>query len=140
VHTHGGTNLGYINENLGDSVSGVGISVLTNQDSISNNLLLNGLVKALHKVTINPPVTSVGDMPNGQLFSICPNPASGTVRITGTKEGIVHFYDLTGRMVLRHDPGMGQPIEISSLPPGTYLVRLSTPEGLMPGSAKLVVN
>jgi D-alanyl-D-alanine carboxypeptidase len=63
VISHGGTNIGFINENIADPVSGVAISVLTNQDSISNNILLTQLVRALHKITID--IETVG----GILFN-----------------------------------------------------------------------
>ncbi|KAK6021693.1 hypothetical protein OSTOST_12629 [Ostertagia ostertagi] len=48
VYTHGGTAPGAINENLADSVTGVCISLLTNQDSANNNMLFNGVDSGKH--------------------------------------------------------------------------------------------
>ena len=47
VVSHGGTNFGFINDNIHDKTSGVSITVLTNQDSVSNGILLNVLIRAL---------------------------------------------------------------------------------------------
>lgn len=58
VYEHGGTNVGFISENLVDSISGVCISVLTNQDSIKNDVLLLKVVGALHKITLDMPLTT----------------------------------------------------------------------------------
>src|SRR5690606_24465461 len=40
IVSHGGTNIGFINDNLHEKASGVSITMLTNQDSISNSILL----------------------------------------------------------------------------------------------------
>ena len=79
VWSHGGTNIGFINENIADPTTGVGISVLTNQDSVSNNILLNQLVKALHKVNIEE-FTGIAEAAEVE-FSIHPNPAADVVNL-----------------------------------------------------------
>ena len=56
-------------------------------------------------------------------FAIYPNPAHGTLHITGAAGGSVRILDLTGREVLHSSIAEGQ-VDISAVPPGSYLVRL----------------
>lgn len=49
---HGGTNFGFVNNNIVDSNSGICITVLTNQDSIDEDVLLFDLIANLHKVVL----------------------------------------------------------------------------------------
>lgn len=126
VYSHGGTNVGYINENIGDPVSGVGISVLTNQDSIGNNILLNQIVNALHKITINPPQdpTLVGRYGTGELINIFPNPSRGIINISGLEAGsLLKIYNLSGQEVFSEKLYSLSNINISHLPAGIYICR-----------------
>jgi hypothetical protein len=64
-------------------------------------------------------------------FRIFPNPASEYIQIT-SPHGIsgVDMLDAQGRKVLScHQPGESLKIDISSLSPGTYLVRVTTDSG-----------
>ncbi len=125
VWSHGGTNVGSINENIGDPVSGVGISVLTNQDSISNSILLNSVVKELHKVTMDPMIgiAEAEVVP----FSVYPNPTAQVFYIDRAKGGLVDLvvYDRIGRVVMEAPSiATGAPVDISMLPSGSYVVEL----------------
>lgn len=80
VYEHGGTGVGFINENLADSVTGICISVLTNQDSADNDVLLYQVVSALHRVTNNPP-TAIRELSNTLNISMYPNPAHSTLQV-----------------------------------------------------------
>jgi D-alanyl-D-alanine carboxypeptidase len=132
IYSHGGTNIGFINENLADSVSGVGISVLTNQDSIDNNILLGELVAALHKVTINPPL-AVKDIASADHNLVTyPNPARGSFSIAGMTEGkaaALSIYDFTGRQVLTRQISSYRNIQLPVLSDGMYTVKLATSDG-----------
>ncbi|RYZ55414.1 MAG: T9SS type A sorting domain-containing protein [Sphingobacteriales bacterium] len=127
VYSHGGTNLGFINENIADSISGVGISVLTNQDSVSNSIISTRLVAALHKVTINPPL-SVGDLAAAARLQIYPNPASGNISISGVPSGLqvkLELFDMTGRLVFGQESNQATNITLPELQKGMYLVRVT---------------
>ena len=129
-YSHGGTGLGFINENIADSVTGVTISVLTNQDSIDNNLLLTRLVSALHKVSLNPP-TAVHAPGNDLVVKVFPNPASQFLAIE-TKEN-----DITAWLVNTVGQQVSQAVSfdqkttmsIASLPAGNYYLMLQQKGG-----------
>lgn len=123
-YSHGGTNLGFINENVADPITGVTISVLTNQDSISNSILLNKVVHALHKVTLQQP-TAITEV-NVHQLNLYPNPANDVVYITSHQPVLnaqVIVYDITGRLVMKNDL-MENSIDVSQLPNGCYVLKL----------------
>ena len=61
-----------------------------------------------------------------------PNPTSGNIYFEGIIDGMVTVYDGSGRMVLSlREAGSG--IEVRHLPPGLYLVRAETHEGIYIG-------
>lgn len=124
VYEHGGTNLGFINENLADSATGVTISVLSNQDSIDNNKLLNGIVKALHKVTINPP-TAIEDVSVLAGWNIWPNPAKNVLHLSAKERAGYIIYDVTGKAI-QHGLIMAghNQLSIAALNPGLYVIRI----------------
>ena len=70
----------------------------------------------------------------GPQFSLSPNPASGTVTVE-TAEGaeMVEIVDMAGCVVhsqaTPHSAPQPLTLDISALPSGVYLVRLSTPQG-----------
>jgi D-alanyl-D-alanine carboxypeptidase len=131
IYTHGGTNLGFINENLADSVSGAGISVLTNQDSISNSLLLTKVVSALHKVTINPPLSVEGVSANGQVL-FYPNPMKNNLQfhgLTASKTYRITVSDLSGKQVFEGGTENNS-IRLPVIPAGAYMVSLKDQDGV----------
>jgi D-alanyl-D-alanine carboxypeptidase len=137
IYAHGGTNFGFINENLADSISGVGISVLTNQDSISNFILRTKLVAALHKVTIDPPL-SIGQLSSsGHTILVYPNPARNVINIAGVTDGkssTLHVYDMTGKDVFSKEITTYKNIILPSLSAGSYLVKLRSADADSYGS------
>ena len=139
VWMHGGTNLGFINENLGDPLTGVGISVLTNQDSVSNNILLNAVVKELHQVTLDPTI-GIAEA-SIEMFSVYPNPATDVIHIDRPIGGSVELtvYDPIGRAVLRIPSiAPGEPIDVRALPTGSYVLELR--EGAVRSMGRLVIG
>jgi D-alanyl-D-alanine carboxypeptidase len=101
AYEHGGTGIGAINENLVDSVTGVCISLLTNQDSADNDMLLEGVIRALHKVTLAPPTAIAFVIPAAQL-EMYPNPAGGQLNVRCSEDLLNAKYsviDVSGRIV-----------------------------------------
>lgn len=101
AYSHGGTFFGYINENAVDITSGITFSVLTNQDSLSNNLLFGTVIRALHKVSLQIPAGTkrVNRNPFVQLH---PNPASDHIRIQYNEDislAKAEICDITGRVL-----------------------------------------
>jgi hypothetical protein len=58
-----------------------------------------------------------------------PNPANGTVYISGTADVQVRVFDATGRLVLRSGPAVRM-LDISALTPGVYLAVITGENGL----------
>ncbi len=128
IYTHGGTNIGYINENMVDSVTGVCISVLTNQDSISNSQLMADLEKALHKVTITVSPTEVASIQSQPVISVYPNPATDQVTLSMEVKHPMQFmlFDMNGRCQINTEIKENNTrINTSQLIPGTYIGRIT---------------
>jgi D-alanyl-D-alanine carboxypeptidase len=136
IYQHGGTGAGAINENIADSLSGVCISVLTNQDSATNNMLLNGVVRALHRVTMNPP-TAVYAVASGPQFALYPNPVRDELRIRwNVAPGADLHYVITNiagkSMSAGHaDTGSEMRIPVAGLPAGLYYLKVSGQDGMV---------
>ncbi len=126
VYSHGGTQPGFINENIADSVTNVAISVLTNQDSISNNLLSNTVVAALHKVTNNPPL-SVANWMTLQTADIYPNPSTDKLIVQNCPEATAYILtDLSGKTIATGTLNSTLlEVSVATLPNGYYLLTLS---------------
>lgn len=141
IYSHGGTNIGYINENLADSLSGVCISVLTNQDSISNNTLLYSVIRALHRVTVNPP-TAVAAVATDRL-RVYPVPATDYIYVAGLTGAALQcgLYDAAGRLVASGtmNGGNGR-LEVAAVPAGVYTLRLSDATGVVQARPVQVVK
>lgn len=126
VVSHGGTNFGFINENIHDKTSGVTITVLTNQDSISNGILLNYLIKAMHKVTMQYTDVQMVSASHSNI-KIYPNPAHDKLYIDtkNTKNAVVQLYDITGKMVMVQHLNTGNNmLELTDISAGTYFVNI----------------
>lgn len=122
--SHGGTYLGSINENMVDTLTGITISVLTNQDSLNNVHLANNIMKALHAVTLNMPPVNVYEAQAYLTPKILPNPANDMVWIDMAAEGsIVNLYDMQGRLVLTHEDT--KTINVSEIPNGVYVIHIN---------------
>jgi hypothetical protein len=101
AYEHGGTGIGAINENLVDSVTGICISLLTNQDSADNDMLLEGVIRALHKVTLAPP-TGIAFVIRAAQLEMYPNPACGQLHVRCSEDLLNAEYsviDVSGRIV-----------------------------------------
>lgn len=131
VYEHGGTGAGAINENLVDSVTGVAISVLTNQEKASNDDLLYYVVNALHQVTLQQP-TAIGSVAGAASFELYPNPARDRIYVQRPAAGTVAYSitDALGHVVrsgsLEKDR---EAIAIEALGSGVYYLRLSGAQG-----------
>lgn len=136
VFSHGGTNIGYINENIVDSTSGVTISVLTNQDSVDNNVLILNVIRPLQKVTEDMKMTAMNEQPadDNTSISFYPNPAAKNVMLnTNGLHGSANLqmFDISGKEVLsKNNIAEGvTAISLENLKPGLYIVRIISSEG-----------
>lgn len=122
VVSHGGTNFGFINDNIHDLTSGVSIAVLTNQDSVSNNVLLSYVIWALHTVTKK--YTDVASVHNGDAgVKVYPNPAKSHINIDVSQDAVMSLFDITGKKVKYVPVQQGtSTIDISELSGGTYYI------------------
>lgn len=122
VYAHGGTCFGYLNENIADTVSGICITVLSNQDSVDNNMLLTRLVNALHKVTMSK--TSVAYVSNVEEVNIYPVPAKDVLYVNnenGSGNMNLMLRDVTGRVVLNKRMENKEPVSLHDIPAGLYI-------------------
>lgn len=124
IVSHGGTNIGFINENLHEKVSGVSITMLTNQDSITNNILLGYCIGALHRVTIQ--YTDVAEfVHSNEKLVVYPNPSRDLLNVTVTNNNAeqLALYDIAGRIVLNTTLHNGEnKINIAGVSSGTYIL------------------
>ncbi|MES2691698.1 MAG: serine hydrolase [Bacteroidota bacterium] len=145
VYEHGGTNVGFVCENLVDSISGVCVSVLTNQDSVKNDILLLKAVGALHKVTLDMPVsTGIEERFNNNInIQVYPNPAAESIHIKTegfNAEMLTEMYNLAGEKVLSQQfSGGATTIAVGTLPAGLYIIHVTGANGRLSGYKKIHV-
>ncbi|MEZ5016858.1 MAG: serine hydrolase [Flavipsychrobacter sp.] len=126
IITHGGTLFGFINENLADKTSGVSISLLTNQDSVVNSIILNGIIRELHKVTIQ--YTDVATIDKKKNITVYPNPANDVLNIKLDYNGaaVLQLYDVAGKQMQIQSISKGDNrISLSDLTNGTYFLNIT---------------
>jgi surface protein len=61
--------------------------------------------------------------PEATAFNFFPNPTSGIIYVEGFPQGFLQVFDLSGRL-LQATAFNGTSVDLSSLPPGMYLLRL----------------
>lgn len=123
--SHGGTNIGFINDNIHDKSNNVTITLLTNQDSIGNHFLLNFCIKALHKVTMQ--YTDVNSMTiKDNKINIYPNPVKDVLHINMQASAIAQLYNITGQLQQTTTLSRGvNNIDVSQLSSGTYFLSIT---------------
>ncbi|MBN8701684.1 MAG: serine hydrolase [Bacteroidetes bacterium] len=103
VYSHGGTCFGYISENLFEPTTNVSVSVLTNQDSVSNNAILVSSVRGLFKESLGmlSIPAFVNNYTNDEQLLVYPNPAGDVVNIEFNENGLhaVSVMDISGAVV-----------------------------------------
>lgn len=132
IYSHGGTNIGFINENAVDSASGVVITALTNQDSIRNNTLLNNVVRALHKViTIDAPPTAIPQTNAVTGIRLYPNPATTVLHIHNEQDGMVCILtDIAGKTAITTPLKKGMnDVPVTQLNNGFYTATFQAADG-----------
>jgi D-alanyl-D-alanine carboxypeptidase len=127
-YCHGGTCFGYINENFRDSLNGICITVLSNQDSVGNNQLFNYVVVPLHKYLLKMPASGITELNSYPVAYTYPNPAHGRVNVQlADIQGNASYevYNMTGQLQVASQVTNGNNIiDISLLPTGMYVTRL----------------
>jgi len=142
-YSHGGTNIGFINENMVDSTSRICFSILTNQDDISNDDLLAVFISALQKVTIDMSTGIENIVYNERAIRVYPNPATNELYVDMehlTRKMFINFYDISGKLVLSEE-AFGNKTHISTelLGGGFYYFKLTSPEGLLITTQKIQI-
>lgn len=128
VYSHGGTCFGYLNENVYDSIKGLAITVLSNQDSIDNDMLSARVVKALHKIALNIPPTTVHAVNVDAGIKAYPNPAADRliVSMNNIDTAVLDVYDMTGRKVMNQTIYKGDNNVYLNIPEGSYISRIES--------------
>ncbi|MCU0442867.1 MAG: serine hydrolase [Bacteroidia bacterium] len=120
---HGGTYLGSITENMVDTLSGITVSVLTNQDSLGNAHVANNIMRALHRTALRAPAVGIADADHNGPLQLYPNPANTQVWITADAVGsTVRLMDLQGRLVIAQT-GINT-LNVATVPNGVYIIQL----------------
>ena len=84
----------------------------------------------VNKFTIDPKA-GIENL-NSMGFEIYPNPTSNNIRIRGIENNaLVQILDINGKMVLIKNYLPNETINVSNLTSGVYLLRISTPEGIV---------
>lgn len=132
-YCHGGTCFGYINENFRDSVNGICITVLSNQDSIYNNLLFNYVVVPLHKYLLKLPPAGLQEVNAYYDVQLYPNPVSNYLHVKMDRlaeHTKLEVFDMTGRRLISDElANILSEIPVAGLSGGLYIVRISNGEG-----------
>jgi len=148
VYAHGGTWLGQINENLSDTVRGIYITVLSNQDSLRNDYVAE-VVAALYKVILDYDHSLAISAPsyNPSLVKVIPNPFCQEFRIV-LDEAIggkctATVSDIAGRVYINASGTAEQINEVlrsesPRLRAGMYLLQLAAGNNKTGYSAKIV--
>lgn len=134
IYTHGGTFYGFVNENMVDSVNGTTIAVLTNQDSITNSILLTRVLTSLHKVSLQMPVTGIHEARyNNPAVQLYPNPASDVLHVNTeaySSGSLFMLYDLTGKVQLTQKMESSRSsFSTANLPAGLYIACVKDTNG-----------
>ncbi len=125
VLSHGGTGLGFINENAVDTATGICVTVLTNQDSIGNDPLLLKVVGALMRDALADPTALEENAISAEGVMIYPVPAQEQIYVrTEAVLSRLELMDATGRPVLMQTADALQSrISVHQLPAGLYILR-----------------
>jgi hypothetical protein len=122
------------------------LNYITNE---ANNLSLTAAQYSLAAVNFKQTPTHIklipagtNDLPSAKLFTMYPNPADGTIQIRFTTayagKASISITDMAGRQVMVRDTKDNEQIEVSHLPAGTYLVRMS--DGKANHTEKIVIT
>ncbi|MBC7554406.1 MAG: T9SS type A sorting domain-containing protein, partial [Taibaiella sp.] len=93
-------------------------------------------------VTVRVMATEVRDLGYTTIKLLCyPNPATGEVTLEGAKDCRITFSDVLGRTVLSVFLKSGrETVDVSSLPKGLYILKLTTPGGIESVAEKVSVG
>lgn len=131
-YSHGGTWLGQINSNFIDTVRGITICVLSNQDSLAN-AYTEAVVAALYKVFLNTTAIAEKQLPP-LTFTLYPNPAGATLFLQNndyTGDRTVSLYSIDGKQWLRQrfTPKQSIMLPVGHLPTGLYIAEIKDETG-----------
>jgi D-alanyl-D-alanine carboxypeptidase len=140
---HGGSNVGFFNENFYDPANGVCISVLTNQDSVTNNMIFQKVIGALHKEVLQP-VTAVWNTKAARelKLSMFPNPANDNLNLSvdDYESYKAQLVDIAGRVLTEADFSQRLSVDVSTFAAGVYQLLILDWQGRKLGMRKVVVK
>ncbi|MBS1775703.1 MAG: T9SS type A sorting domain-containing protein, partial [Bacteroidetes bacterium] len=93
----------------------------------TTNWLPENLEVSIDMLGIDLASTGVEDISEQESLSVYPNPAQGTLSISGMNKGAYQISDMVGKMLLQGSYA-GKGIDISSLSQGVYLIQITTGE------------
>ncbi|HEY6162284.1 MAG TPA: T9SS type A sorting domain-containing protein [Bacteroidia bacterium] len=137
--TYSGT--GVSSGNFDPSVAGIGTHTITYTYSDVNGCTDS----ASQTITVNA-CTGVNNVQDDGLFSVFPNPSSGTINIVAGEEmhsAALEIRDIQGRMVYSRELGTltknkNVQLDLSSLANGTYMIKISSGNAVR--TQKLLIN
>ena len=127
VYSHGGTCIGYLNENLTDSANGICITIITNSDSFDNDKLLSKILMPVHKYLLTLPPAGIQVVNNNLSVKMYPNPATNVLHLSTNVTGELNFAltDITGHSVLNTSVFANSTISLPQLASGIYIASVS---------------
>ncbi len=134
VLSHGGTWIGQINDNLSDTTNDIYITVLSNQDSLDNEIVMR-VVGALYKTALAyTPALSLNAIDKNEWIKCYPNPANDVLRLEFTSDmaQTLTVTDISGKERLTQQLKTGDrstSLDVSLLAPGTYILTIHTANG-----------
>jgi D-alanyl-D-alanine carboxypeptidase len=141
-YSHGGTWIGQINSNFIDTVRGITICVLSNQDSLRNEYT-DAVVAALYKVMLDHTTSIPGVAENEMDIAFYPNPASGVLNLKDDQleAKTVSLIAPDGKIILKKYFHNGEKtiLDISKVLPGLYMGLVENEKGET-GRQKVVVR
>lgn len=118
---------------------------ITTADTTTRTILSQGFFTGLIRKTVPvPPVvpvpvdTVVQAIPGG--YSIYPNPVKDILFIKGNLVFIdqIQFFDIAGHRLFTLKPGPGGAVPVHTLPPGSYIAKLSNRSGEVVNVFKII--
>ena len=91
----------------------------------------NGFAKVIHYLVDFTPESRINQANSKASFQIVPNPASSTITVSfeGSKQATLFLNTLDGRNILNKNICNREPVDVSSLARGCYLLLLEEPTG-----------
>ncbi|CAN5771415.1 hypothetical protein BH11BAC7_BH11BAC7_27120 [soil metagenome] len=126
LYSHGGDWIGQVNRNIVDTSNNIYVTVLSNQDSIDINSVMN----TLYLVALNYSTTAIEESsPNSISLDVYPSPATTELYFTANKKMQSYFIYSTMGELINEGIITNTEINLSSLDPGIYMIVFKNDDG-----------